>query len=125
MGYLYELNGLTNQANAYLSDDMLSAGTFRNGQEIVIKTQSDKVNKLVNDSGRWSVDQTPNNGHLHFVFDVAGTALAKSSDIALHWAMSCGNDTIEGSRSVPEPGSLWLALIGGLAACSRRRVVRA
>lgn len=39
----------------------------------------------------------------------------KVSDFKAHWTMSCGNDVVEGSASVPEPSPLWL-MIGGLLA---------
>ena len=121
-GFLYALNGATNAANAFLSDDMLSGGTIRNGQEIVVKTASRTVTKLASDSGTWSVDQTPNLRHLHFAIDVAGTDLATSREIALHWAMSCGNDTIEGIHDVPEPGSMALALAALATRWHMRRI---
>lgn len=42
------------------------------------------------------------------------TALGfKVDEFSAHWTMSCGNDRIEGSASVPEPGTL-LLMAGGL-----------
>ena len=116
-GTLYALSGATNDANALLSNDFLSGAIFRDGQEIGVDRASRTVQAVGH--GRWSVDTTPGNQHLSFVFDIANTALADSDTIALHWAMSCGNDTIEGERFVPEPTTLAL-LLPGLFALRRR-----
>lgn len=108
-GALYALNGATNDANALLAEDFLSGAVYRNGQEIAVDRRASSVSKLAN-AATWSVVQTPGAQHLHFVFDVAGTALANSEYIALHWGMSCGNDVVEGQQYVSEPASLTLAL---------------
>ncbi|MBQ1783576.1 MAG: hypothetical protein II007_07985 [Gammaproteobacteria bacterium] len=50
-------------------------------------------------------------GKISFTFDLSGTSLLGADDIAFHWAMSCGNDTIEGQLEnpyeVPVPSRLW------------------
>ena len=117
-GTFYALTGATNDANALLSNDFLSGATFRDGQEVGVDRASRTVVAL--GTGSWSVDSTPANRHLSFVFDVANSALATSPNIALHWAMSCANDTIEGVQFVPEPGTLALMLPALFAL--RRRV---
>ena len=117
-GTLYALTGATNDANALLSNDFLSGATFRDGQEVGVDRASRTVQEV--GRGRWSVDQTAGDRHLSFVFDIGDTALAGSDTIALHWAMSCANDTIEGERFVPEPTTLAL-LLPGLAALRRRK----
>jgi len=117
-GTFYALTGATNDANALLSSDFLSGGVFRNGQEVGVDRASRTVRAL--GQGSWSVNSTPGNRHLSFIFDVAGSELAASQNIALHWAMSCANDTIEGVQLVPEPGTLVLMLPALFAL--RRRV---
>ena len=47
-----------------------------------------------------------------FGLDVSGTSLQGASSIGIHWAMTCGNDTIEGAYDVPEPASIILMLLG-------------
>lgn len=105
------LNTKPNNADAYLSDDFLSTSDFyyRNGQEIAVDTVNGDVSNV--GSGTWNT--TVNK--VNFEIDLSGTALAGSKTIALHWGMTCGNDTIEGQYSVPEPaipGLLTLGLIG-------------
>jgi len=117
-GTLYALNGASNDANALLSNDFLSGAIFRDGQEVGVDRASNTVQAV--GSGHWSVDTTPGNSHLSFIFDIGNTALASADTIALHWAMSCANDTIEGEQFVPEPGTLALLLPALLGL--RRRV---
>jgi hypothetical protein len=46
-------------------------------------------------------------------FDMTGTGLgATGTEIDLHWTMSCGNDAIDGSFTVPEPSLLSLMGLG-------------
>ena len=101
-----------------LSDDFLSGGTYRNGQEVAVDTAA--LAPALSD-GAWEVDAV--NGWLIFAIDVSGTALASATDVALHWNMTCGNDTIEGFTSVPEPQVGMLALLGlvGAGVVRRRR----
>ena len=117
-GTLYALTGASNDANALLSNDFLSGAIFRDGQEVGVDRASNTVQAVGH--GSWSVDSTPGKRHLSFVFDIGNTALVNSDTIALHWAMSCANDTIEGEQYVPEPTTLAL-LLPGLVALRRRR----
>ena len=116
IGTLYQLNG-NNNADALLSDDFLSGGTFRNGQEIAVDTGGDITNIR---TGAWTV----NADHLSFSFDISGTELLNGPEIAVHWGMTCGNDIIEGAAPVPEPSTMLLFGTGliGLARLSRKRL---
>jgi len=53
-------------------------------------------------------------------FDMAGLG----TEVDLHWTMSCGNDNINGSFSVPEPGIMSLMGMGllGLVFVRRRKL---
>lgn len=57
------------------------------------------------------IDQDITSGSINFFIDITGTALEGSDTIALCWGMTCGNDTIEGKYSVPEPTILGLLAI--------------
>lgn len=95
---LYALNGATNDENALLSEDFISRGAFRNGQEVAVDTQSASTD-VVNTNGSWSVDSIANK--ISFNFDTTGTDLLSTGDLALHWGMLCGNDVIEGVVEAP------------------------
>ena len=117
-GTLYSLNSGNNNDDAYLSDDFLSSSTYsyRNGQEIAVDTDNGNVTAFRD--GTW--DTSANK--VNFEIDLTGTALAGSKTIALHWGMTCGNDTIEGEYSVPEPAILGLLALGliGIGASKRK-----
>lgn len=121
---LYKLNGSTNDSNALLSDDFLSGGVFRNGQEVAVDTQSSSTS-IINSTGLWSVDTAAKK--ISFSFDTTGTDLLSTGELALHWAMLCGNDVIEGVVSAPinvsEPSIAALLGLGLLGlGFARRRV---
>lgn len=118
-GSLYELAGDGN--DVLLSEDFLSRGTFREGQEIAV----DPAGKAINSSS-WSIisDTYSTIGSISFLIDLTGTSLEGSDTIALHWGMTCGNDTIEGEYSaVPEPAILGMLAIGllGIGIAQRKR----
>lgn len=117
---LYQLNGSSNADNTILTQELMSGGIFRNGQEVSVDTNAQIAPTLIS-SGSWSVNDAQN--ILSFDFDISGTSLVSASEIGLHWAMTCGNDTIEGSVAVPEPSALALMGISilGLGFISRRR----
>jgi len=106
-----------------------TGATFRAEQEVTFTPGSGNTALA---SGTWFITNngspTPNDDYLTFTIDLSGAGwslLAPGSDgLGFHWAMSCGNDTIEGFAAVPvpEPGTL-LLLGAGLAAglAGRRR----
>lgn len=109
-GTLYELSS---DSSILLSDNFMTGAIYRNGQEIAVDPTS------VSDglSGTWSISDNA----ISFWIDVSDTALADSSEIAIHWGPTCGNDIIEGSVSVPEPTTLVLFGVGLLAISYMRR----
>ncbi len=111
----YALSGAENADNLLNSEDFLSRGTYRNGQAVAVNESSSSVTALSN-SASWSVSD----GKISFMFDAQGTDLL-SGDLALHWAMLCGNDVIEGQVEVSEPGTFALLGMGLLGLFSIRR----
>jgi hypothetical protein len=73
---------------------------------------------LSNDAG-----QIADHYYRQMSFDLSALGLTAIDGFDAHWTMSCGNDAIDGSVSVPEPSSMLLLALGliGLS-MSRRRV---
>ena len=80
-GTLYSLNSGNNNADALLSEDFLTSGTFRNGQGIAVDTVNGNVTAITGNSS-WNITA----GKVNFLIDLTGTTLANESTIALHWA---------------------------------------
>ena len=124
-GSIYALGSGTStnhNPDTLLSQDFLTCTSciYRNGQEVAAKT----AGKSALGSGTWSVipGTSSSQGYLSFTFDIAGLNL-DPNNLGFHWDMSCGNDTIEGKVSVPEPGTVALLGLGliGLGFVRRRR----
>lgn len=117
---LYKLNGGTNAANILNSDSYITCTgcTYRNGQEVGVKTSSSTVADT-GKTGTWTIlkDQS-----LQFTINVSGTDLANFSSIAMHWGETCQNDVVEGIvRLTPAPGTMPLLALGLGALVWRRR----
>lgn len=116
---LYSLNNGNNNADALLSDDFMTGGIYRNGQEVAVDTNSSGVTALK--SALWSID----NDSIQFVMDITGTNLLSGNGIAFHWGQTCQNDVIEGSaHAAPEPATILLLGTGlfGLAGVGRKKI---
>ena len=110
-GTLYSLTG--DDSDTLISDDFISRSTYRNGQEVAVDASQKNADETFS-TGRWGViaDTDSTVGKINFLIDLTGTSLEDSDTIALHWGMTCGNDTIEGEYTVPEPTILGLLAIG-------------
>jgi hypothetical protein len=119
---LYRLDGATNAENALLSDDLMKGNAvWRNGQEVMVDTQSSTTSYL-GDIGVWSLGT----GKVSLNVDLAMTGLLSGSTMGFHWDMTCGNDVIEGQLdvvNVSEPGA-WALLFFGIIGLviARRRI---
>ena len=119
---LYSLASNNNNSDALLSEDFLSGGTYRNGQEVAVDTSSAGVRDLsLTNSASWSINEAA--GIISFMADISDTSLLFSDEIALHWGETCQNDAIEGSAPVPEPASMLLLGMGliSMASFGRRK----
>ena len=102
-----------------LKADFMTAGVFRDGQEVVVNRASNN-NALLANNPSWDVTATI----VDFTLDLAGTGLLNGSEIVLHWGFTCQNDVIEGAMpvsAVPVPAAVWLFGSGliGLVAVAR------
>lgn len=116
-GELYALHdpiANDNNPGVYLSDNTTHCSSgciFRNGQETEVATGGNYAGVGTGVSGNWVVGAD----FLSFTFNLAqlnalpGAGL-NPGNLGFHWNMTCGNDTIEGKLSVPEPDTI--ALLG-------------
>lgn len=115
-GNLYDITNA--QGSILTSDDVMpSEGyQYRNNQEV-----------LINNAGLTSIGTGTagrSGEYYSMVMDVTGmnldfASLLSSNNVGFHWAMTCGNDVIEGST--PEPGTMLLLGSGLLGLLGYRR----
>jgi hypothetical protein len=124
-GTWYDLQGDVQNSAVLASESFISSGTYRNGQAIAVNRTASNINALLGNNNSFVVDRP--NGTIKFTMNLAGTALENASTIAFRWAMTCGNDAIEGSvtRSAPEPAqwSLFGLGLAGLSFLRKRKVL--
>ena len=125
-GKLYDIRSAEGQAAIQNSDDVLSGGTFRNGQEVLLDT-TDRDDYVVSQGG-----SAGRNGEYYSMqFDMTGMDMDFDNFVlGTHWTMTCGNDVIEGEfdpgtiSAIPEPSTLLLfgsGLLGAVAWERKRR----
>ncbi len=104
---LYALNPVAGNPDALLSEDFLSGGTFRNGQEVAVNTSTASFMRNLGSNVSTA------GGQVSFLLDISGTNLVGSDYISFHWGLTCANDVIEGGFNVvPEPSALMSMLMG-------------
>lgn len=113
-----------NQDNILLSDDFFGSTpgiVYRSDQEVAYNAQKDET-ALASGIG-WNYGDEWLTITLPYLDQWRGV-----DTFGFHWAMTCGNDVIEGAAStpVPEPASLFLLGVGliGLAGFSRKRLLK-
>lgn len=126
-GKLYDIRSAEGQAAILNSEDVLSGGSFRNGQEVLIDTTG-LDNFIVGSGGTAGRDGE----YYSMQFDVSGMDFDPTDFVfGAHWTMTCANDVIEGEidpgiSAVPEPSTLLLLVSGllGMIAWQRKRSLR-
>ncbi|WP_372997877.1 PEP-CTERM sorting domain-containing protein [Marinobacter sp.] len=104
---LFQLLGTSNLDTAILSDQLMTGGAWRYGQEVTIKDGNQELVVNYGSVGSWSLGT----GQLNISADLASSDLMDGDSLAFHWGMTCANDVIEGEvdlKKVPEPGTIGL-----------------
>jgi hypothetical protein len=91
-------------------------------------TPNTDAGSAVGAGGTWKTNTNTDKKFLTMTFDIGGTSLMTSDQIALRWAMSCANDIIEvvanlkaPTTSIPEPSTLLLMSLAGLGLFASRQ----
>lgn len=100
----------------------------RSWQIVDVKTPGTmNAGTAVGAGGTWKTDTRSDKKFLTMTFDITGTSLMTTDQIALRWAMSCANDIIEvvtnfatPPTSVPEPSTLLLMSLAGFGMFASR-----
>lgn len=121
-GNLYDITN--DQDRILLSDDVAQSNWsyYRHGQEVEVNSLGLTAATTGGTAGRGRIDGIMN---YSMEFGIAGLGF-DPENIGFHWAMTCGNDVIEGGTApVPEPATMVLLALGfvGMAA-TRLRVHR-
>jgi hypothetical protein len=108
---------ITNPSQIVLSN---ASGIYRGNQEV--QFNSTGLQALA--TGSWNIVDLVG-GYDSLNLSISLAAFGSVTDWGFHYAMTCGNDVIEGGASVPEPatGALMLTALGGAALLRRRRAV--
>ncbi len=122
-----------NPVSILTSDDVYGPGGlgidtdyYRNNQEVRVNRDESTLDDSV--TGFWSLNNiggVDTDDFLRFSINNYYAAL-DSKNLGFHWAMTCGNDVIEGGVVIPEPSTVILLGIGllGLGIYGRRRQKR-
>lgn len=105
------------------SEDVMTSGTYRNGQEVLRGTGGSALNasrpvifgsEMVNGVS-WNT--------ILYQIQMTDLGTLSGNELGLKWGMTCANDTIEGALVFPasEPGALSLVALGLLSVPLMRR----
>lgn len=115
-----------NPDHIQLANDVMTtpAYHYRNNQEVL-------YNPDVNEGSQGSFAFSHAGSLISYSFNLSSFGLSWEDelDLGFHWAMTCGNDVIQGGihkAAVPEPGTMLLLGLGiaGLGAAGRKRVIK-
>lgn len=96
--------------SVYQSQDLLSSGTFRNGQVVQRRSGGMQLDKTAVLYGSEAYGGKTYNT-LTYTFDADLLGIKSGDELAFKWGMTCANDTIEGRAVVPVPTPASLPLL--------------
>lgn len=99
----------------YQSQDLMSGGTYREGQIVQRRAGGTKLATTAVAFGT-ELYNGVNYNTITYGFDWGMLGIRAGDELAFKWGMTCANDTIEGrATAVPTAGTLPLFFIGALA----------